>query len=58
MTSDDIHPNKEKSKESKRQSRKARWEQGAKDPVLLKDITEIEISFRAADAETAKRLDE
>ncbi len=44
-------------KELRRRERKARWEEGAKDPMLLKDISEIEIAFQPADAETAGRID-
>ena len=44
-------------KELRRRARKARWEKGAKDPALLKDISETEIAFQSADAETAGRID-
>ncbi|MDD5038911.1 MAG: hypothetical protein PHN78_06310 [Dehalococcoidales bacterium] len=44
-------------KELRRQARKARWEEGARDPALLKDISEVEIVFQSADAETAGRID-
>lgn len=44
-------------KELRRQARKARWEEGAKDPALLKDISEIETAFQSADAETLGRTD-
>ena len=44
-------------KELRRQARQARWEEGAKDPVLLKDISEVEVAFQAADVETAGRID-
>ena len=44
-------------KELRRQARKARWEEGAKDSALLKDISEIEVAFQSADAETAGRID-
>jgi len=44
-------------KELRRQARQARWEEGAKDPVLLKDISEVDIAFQSADVETAGRLD-
>ena len=43
-------------KELRRQARQARWEEGAKDPVLLKDINEVEVAFRSADVETAGRI--
>lgn len=44
-------------KELRRQSRKARWEEGARDAALLKDISEVEVAFQNADAETAGRMD-
>jgi len=44
-------------KELRKRTRKARWEEGAKDPALLKDISEVEVAFQAADAETAGRMD-
>jgi len=44
-------------KELRRQARQARWEEGAKDPVLLRDISEVEVAFQSADAETAGRID-
>ena len=44
-------------KELRRRARKARWEEGAKDAALLKDISETEIAFQSADAETAGRID-
>ncbi|MFC1910000.1 hypothetical protein ACFLXC_01745 [Chloroflexota bacterium] len=44
-------------KELRRRARKVRWEEGARDPALLKDISEVEITFRSADAETVGRMD-
>ena len=44
-------------KEVRRRARQARWEEGAKDPVLLRDISEAEDAFKSADAETAGRMD-
>ena len=44
-------------KELRRQARKTRWEEGARDRALLKDINEIEAVFQSADAETAGRID-
>jgi len=44
-------------KELRRRDRKARWEDGAGDTALLKDISEIEVAYQAADAETVGRLD-
>jgi len=44
-------------KELRRQARQARWEEGAKDPVLLKDISEVDVAFQSADVETAGRID-
>lgn len=43
--------------ELRRQARKARWEGGAKDSALLKDISEVEVTFQPADAETVGRMD-
>jgi len=43
-------------KDLQRQVRQTRWEEGAKDPALLKDISDIETSFQSADAETAGRI--
>jgi hypothetical protein len=43
-------------KELQRLARKARWEQGAMDPALLKDLSENEEAFKSADAETARRI--
>ena len=43
-------------KELQRLARKARWEQGAMDPALLKDLSENEDAFKPADAETARRI--
>ena len=43
-------------KELQKQERKARWKAGAKDPLLLKDIEEVETDFKSADAETARRI--
>jgi hypothetical protein len=44
-------------KEMQRLARQARWEKGAEDPELLKDIGEVENAFKFADAETAGRID-
>ncbi|MFC1924174.1 hypothetical protein ACFLXA_02275 [Chloroflexota bacterium] len=44
-------------KEIKRQMRKVRWEEGSRDPALLKDISEVEADFQSADAETAGSID-
>jgi len=43
-------------KELRRQARQAEWREGASDPLLLKDVSEIEAAFRSADAETAGRM--
>ena len=51
-------PNQKESKPLKKPSRKRRWQQAAKDPALLKDISDIEADFLVADAETAKSLDD
>ena len=44
-------------KEVRRQARRAQWEEGAKDPILLRDISEVEVDFQSADAETAGKID-
>jgi hypothetical protein len=44
-------------KDVRRQARQAQWEEGAKDPVLLRDISEVEVAFLFADAETAGKID-
>lgn len=44
-------------RELRRQNRKARWGEGARDSLLLKDIQETEAAFRTADAETAGSAD-
>lgn len=43
-------------RELRRQARQAQWQEGASDPLLLKDISEIEAAFQSADAETAGRI--
>jgi hypothetical protein len=43
-------------KELRRQERQRIWREGAKDPLLLKDIKDAETAFRTADAETAQRI--
>ena len=40
----------------RRQVRRAQWEQGARDPLLLKDVEDIEAAFRSADAGTARGI--
>jgi hypothetical protein len=44
-------------KEIERKERQVRWEQGARDAALLKDISDVEIDFASSDAETAGRID-
>ena len=44
-------------KELRRRARQTRWEEGAKDPILLKDIGEVDVAFKSADVETAGRID-
>ena len=39
-------------KELQSQVRQARWEEGAKDPALLKHINHVEVAFHSADAES------
>lgn len=43
-------------KEVRRQARQSKWKEGAKDPALLKDISDTETAFQSADAETAGRI--
>ena len=43
-------------KELQRRVRQTQWEEGAKDPALMKDISDIETAFQSADAETAGRI--
>ncbi len=43
-------------KELRRQARQRTWQEGAKDTLLLKDIEDVETTFRTADAETARRI--
>jgi len=43
-------------KELQKQNRKSRWEEGSKDPLLLKDIETVEADFLSADVETARRI--
>ncbi len=44
-------------KEAQKRSRLARWQEGARDPALLKDISDVESAFKKADAETLGRAD-
>jgi len=39
-----------------KQERQAKWKAAAKDPLLIKDLNEIESDFQSADAETARRI--
>lgn len=43
-------------KELRKKERQKRWQEGAKDTALLKDIAEVEADFKTADAETARRI--
>lgn len=47
---------KEELKRIKKELRRKAWEEAAKDPLLIRDITEIENDFRYADAESARRI--
>jgi metal-responsive CopG/Arc/MetJ family transcriptional regulator len=42
--------------ELKKQSRQKQWQEGAKDPLLIKDIEGTDKNFYTADAETARRI--
>ena len=43
-------------KELRRQMRQSQWQEGANDPLLLKDVSEVEAAFQSADAETARSI--
>jgi len=43
-------------KELRRQSRQARWKEGAADPQLIKDVAETEEIYKTADAESARGI--
>lgn len=43
-------------KELRKQDRRLQWELAAKDPLFLRDITEVEKAFQTADAETARGI--
>ncbi|MGD0856078.1 MAG: hypothetical protein ABSA18_09780 [Dehalococcoidia bacterium] len=43
-------------KEIRRQSRQARWKEGAADPLLIKDVAETEDIYKTADAESARGI--
>jgi len=43
-------------KDLRRRERQARWKEGAKDPLLIRDIEEVNEDFKHADAETAGRI--
>ncbi len=42
--------------EVRRQTRKALWEEAARDPLFQRDIAEVEADFEEADAETARSI--
>jgi Arc/MetJ-type ribon-helix-helix transcriptional regulator len=42
--------------ELRRQQHRRQWEQAARDPLLLRDIADVESAFESADAETARRI--
>jgi len=42
--------------EFRRRMRQVKWQQGAGDSLLIKDISETETAFKSADAETARRI--
>ncbi|MCJ7743593.1 MAG: hypothetical protein MUO99_03430 [Dehalococcoidales bacterium] len=43
-------------KELRRQARQALWREAARDPLLHKDMEDVEVAFKSADAETARRI--
>jgi Arc/MetJ-type ribon-helix-helix transcriptional regulator len=40
----------------RRRERQLRWQAAARDPLLLRDLAEVEQSFTVADAETARSI--
>jgi len=42
--------------ELRRANRRARWEEASRDPLFLRDVEDVESSFRAADAESARSI--
>ena len=40
----------------RRRERRQRWRAAARDPLLLRDLAEVEQDFAAADAETARAI--
>ena len=42
--------------ELKKQSRRKRWQEGAKDSLLIKDIEDTDTAFYSVDAESARRI--
>jgi hypothetical protein len=47
---------KKELKDWQKQARKTRWEAGAKDPALLKDINDIETAFQSSDTEAGRYI--
>lgn len=43
-------------KELRKRERQAQWNKAMKDPLLLKDIEDVEDNFKYADAETSRRV--
>ena len=43
-------------KELRRQARQALWQEAARDPLMLKDIEDVEADFTFADAETGRSI--
>ena len=43
-------------KELRKQARQVQWQEGSRDPLLLKDVGEIEASFLSVDAEVTRRM--
>jgi hypothetical protein len=43
--------------ELRRQWRAAQWQMAARDPLFLRDIDDVELAFRSADAETARSIE-
>ena len=43
-------------KELRHKEQQTRWEVAMRDPLFLRDVEEVEIAFRSADAETARGI--
>jgi hypothetical protein len=48
---------RKETKKLTKQAQKALWQEAAKDPILLKEIAEIDNDFKCADTETIVSMD-